>query len=204
MLKVKTLKDDKKGGATVKQPAAKPKKMAPSANPITTSKKTGGTVTKSSGSKPAKPHVKGKTTVKTSPVNARTKKSASQSPKLYKCRLCGYVYSPHRGEPQSGIPAGIEFEDLPDDYFCPLCGFQGRGKIDKWGFEKWHPTKYICSFCGYVYDEARGEPHRRIKAGTKYEDLPDNYICPVCALAPKINEQFGNVLKYGFGPLYIP
>ena len=167
------------------------------------SPKTTGAGIKKTGSTPAKAIGKGKTGVKTSPAKAKTKKSASLSPKRYKCRLCGYIYSPLRGEPQHGIPAGTEFDDLPDDYVCPVCGFQGKGKIGKWGFEEWHPTKYICSICGYVYDEARGEPHWGIKPGTKFEDLPDDYVCPVCALDPKIDVQFGKVLKQGFGPLHI-
>lgn len=135
--------------------------------------------------------------------NLDLRKGTSHSPKRYQCRLCGYIYSPLRGEPQHGIPAGTEFDNLPDDYVCPLCGFQARGKIGKWGFDEWHPTKYICSVCGYVYDEQRGELHRGIKPGTKFDDLPDNYVCPVCALNPKIDVQFGKVLKQGFGPLYI-
>jgi len=167
------------------------------------SPKTTGAGIKKTGSTPAKAIGKGKTGVKTSPAKAKTKKSASLSPRRYKCRLCGYIYSPLRGEPQHGIPAGTEFDDLPDDYVCPVCGFQGKGKIGKWGFEEWHPTKYICSICGYVYDEARGEPHRGIKPGTKFEDLPDDYVYPVCALDPKIDVQFGKVLKQGFGPLHI-
>ena len=119
----------------------------------------------------------------------------------YRCRLCGYVYSPLRGEPHNGIPAGTPFEDLPEDYVCPVCGYQGRGKIVKWGFDEWAPTRYICSICGYVYDEKRGEPHRGIKPGTKFDDLPEDYKCPVCAQDPKINVQFGKVLKQGFEPL---
>ena len=121
----------------------------------------------------------------------------------YKCRLCGYIYSPLRGEPHNGIPRGTAFEDLPEDYVCPVCGQQGKGRIGKWGFEEWRPTRWICSMCDYVYDEKRGEPHRGIKPGTKFEDLPDDYVCPVCALDPKIRVQFGKVLKQGFGPLYI-
>lgn len=121
----------------------------------------------------------------------------------YRCRLCGYIYSPLRGEPHNGIPAGTPFDDLPDDYVCPVCGQQGKGKIGKWGFDEWRPTRWICSMCDYVYDEKRGEPHRGIKPGTKFEDLPDDYVCPVCALDPKIRVQFGKVLKQGFGPLYI-
>jgi rubredoxin len=55
--------------------------------------------------------------------------------------------------------------------------------------------------CNYVYDENRGEPHRGIKPGTRFEDLPDDYVCPVCALDPKIRLGFGNVSKQGFEPL---
>ncbi len=124
--------------------------------------------------------------------------------KRYKCRLCGYIYSPLRGEPQNGIPVGTAFEDLPEDYVCPVCGYEGRGRIGTWGFDEWSPTKYICSICGYIYDEKRGEPHRGIKPGTKFDDLPDDYTCPVCAQDPKIDVQFGKVRKQGFEPLNTP
>jgi len=134
---------------------------------------------------------------------AKEKKAKITGVNRYRCRMCGYVYSPLRGEPHNGIPAGTEFDDLPDTYVCPLCGYQGKGKIGKWGFEEWHPTKYICSMCNYIYDEARGEPHRGIKPGTKFEDLPDDYRCPVCALDPKISKSFGDVHKQGFSPLDI-
>lgn len=134
---------------------------------------------------------------------AKEKKAKVSGVNRYKCRMCGYVYSPLRGEPHNEIPAGTEFDDLPDTYVCPLCGFQGKGKIGKWGFEEWHPTKYICSRCNYIYDEARGEPHRGIKPGTKFDDLPDNYRCPVCALDPMISKSFGDVHKQGFSPLDI-
>jgi rubredoxin len=120
----------------------------------------------------------------------------------YKCRVCGYVYSPLRGEPHNGIPTGTAFEDLPDTYLCPVCGFQGKGRVGKWGFDEWRPTRYICSMCDYIYDEKRGEPHRGIKPGTKFEDLPEDYVCPVCATDPKIVLRYGNVVKWGFSPLY--
>jgi rubredoxin len=42
--------------------------------------------------------------------------------KKYRCAICGYVYDPDDGEPESGIESGIAFSDLPDDYLCPLCG----------------------------------------------------------------------------------
>lgn len=42
--------------------------------------------------------------------------------KKYRCSVCGYVYDPEAGEPSNGIEAGTAFEDLPDDYKCPICG----------------------------------------------------------------------------------
>ncbi|MEA5144115.1 MAG: rubredoxin [Oscillibacter sp.] len=40
--------------------------------------------------------------------------------------------------------------------------------------------KYICSICGYVYDEAVGDPNNGIAPGTKWEDVPDDWVCPEC------------------------
>ena len=121
----------------------------------------------------------------------------------YICSVCDYVYDPEVGDPENGIEPGTAFEDLPDDYLCPICGMQGKGRIGKWGFEEWRPTRYLCTMCDYVYDEKRGEPRNGIKPGTKFEDLPDDYVCPVCATDPKMRLQFGNVFKSGFEPLDI-
>ena len=143
------------------------------------------------------------TAVKKKAVSKAVTKKGKTGVIRYKCRLCGYIYSPLRGEPHHGIPAGTAFEDLPDDYLCPICGMQGKGRIGKWGFEEWRPTRYLCTMCDYVYDEKRGEPRNGIKPGTKFEDLPDDYVCPVCATDPKMRLQFGNVFKSGFEPLDI-
>jgi rubredoxin/flavin reductase (DIM6/NTAB) family NADH-FMN oxidoreductase RutF len=40
----------------------------------------------------------------------------------YKCTVCGYIYDPEKGDPDSGIKPGIPFEELPDDWVCPVCG----------------------------------------------------------------------------------
>ena len=40
----------------------------------------------------------------------------------YKCSVCGYIYDPAKGDPDSGIAAGTAFADLPDDWVCPVCG----------------------------------------------------------------------------------
>ena len=40
----------------------------------------------------------------------------------YVCELCGYVYDPTVGDPDNGIAPGTEFDELPEDWVCPLCG----------------------------------------------------------------------------------
>jgi rubredoxin len=40
--------------------------------------------------------------------------------------------------------------------------------------------KYICTICGYVYDPELGDPDNDIESGTKFKDLPDDWVCPVC------------------------
>jgi len=40
----------------------------------------------------------------------------------YECDPCGYIYDPEEGDPDAGIAPGTSFEDLPDDWVCPLCG----------------------------------------------------------------------------------
>ena len=40
----------------------------------------------------------------------------------YRCEVCDYIYDPAKGDEEAGVPAGTSFEDLPDDWVCPLCG----------------------------------------------------------------------------------
>lgn len=46
--------------------------------------------------------------------------------KRYKCKLCGYIYDPERGEPRSNIEPGTAFEDIPENWKCPSCGAPKR------------------------------------------------------------------------------
>ena len=41
--------------------------------------------------------------------------------KTYTCTVCGYVYDPEKGDPEHGTAPGTAFEDLPDDWVCPVC-----------------------------------------------------------------------------------
>lgn len=40
--------------------------------------------------------------------------------------------------------------------------------------------KYICTICGYIYDESLGVPEDEIPPGTAWEDIPDDWSCPEC------------------------
>jgi len=40
----------------------------------------------------------------------------------FKCLICGYVYDPEEGDPENGIRKGTSFEDIDEDWKCPLCG----------------------------------------------------------------------------------
>ena len=42
--------------------------------------------------------------------------------------------------------------------------------------------KYVCEVCGYVYDEEYGEPDIDVMPGTKFENLPDDFVCPLCGV----------------------
>ncbi|WFF72649.1 rubredoxin [Proteiniclasticum sp. QWL-01] len=52
-------------------------------------------------------------------------------------------------------------------------------------------SKYVCSICGYIYDEAAGIPEADIAPGTKWEDLPEDWVCPLCGAAKSDFEKQG-------------
>ncbi len=104
---------------------------------------------------------------------AHIKPKPAAKKKGWVCKICGYVY---------------EGEELPADYVCPLCK---HGAED---FEPLEPEtknekkeentmkKYVCDVCGWTYDEAAGDPEHGIAPGTKWEDLPADFECPVCGV----------------------
>jgi rubredoxin len=49
--------------------------------------------------------------------------------KKYRCIPCGYIYDPKQGDPDSGIVPGTSFEDIPDDWVCPIC-FVGKDDFE--------------------------------------------------------------------------
>lgn len=42
--------------------------------------------------------------------------------------------------------------------------------------------RYLCNVCDWEYDEATGIPSQGIEPGTKFEDLPDDFVCPLCGI----------------------
>ncbi len=62
--------------------------------------------------------------IKTEPNGDNTveNKKEDVGMKKYQCGVCGYIYDPEKGDPDSGIVPGTAFEDIPEDWVCPVCG----------------------------------------------------------------------------------
>jgi rubredoxin len=41
-------------------------------------------------------------------------------------------------------------------------------------------ARYLCDICGYIYDEEVGDPEGGLAPGTRFEDIPDDWVCPEC------------------------
>jgi len=76
--------------------------------------------------------VKRGTTPKTAPSYIEEKKKEVVKMAQYECKVCGYVYDPELGDPDSDIAPGTSFEDLPDNWVCPVCG-AGKDEFGKVG-----------------------------------------------------------------------
>lgn len=60
---------------------------------------------------------------KTAPTYIKEEKEKEvKKMEKYRCTVCGYIYDPEKGDPDSGIKPGTAFEDIPDDWVCPICG----------------------------------------------------------------------------------
>jgi len=44
-------------------------------------------------------------------------------------------------------------------------------------------AKWLCEACGYIYDEDKGDKDSGIKPGTKFEDIPNTWVCPLCGIS---------------------
>ena len=69
--------------------------------------------------------VKGGKSPKNAPTyieNEKTKKKEVKKMDKYVCDVCGYIYDPEKGDPDHGVEPGTSFDDVPDDWVCPVCG----------------------------------------------------------------------------------
>lgn len=48
----------------------------------------------------------------------------------FECTVCGYIYDEESGDPDSGIAPGTKWEDIPEDWTCPLCGVEKKDFIE--------------------------------------------------------------------------
>lgn len=69
-------------------------------------------------------------TPKTAPSYIKERKGEDIKMAKYNCIVCGYVYDPEKGDPESGIAPGTPFEELPENWVCPVCG-AGKDKFEK-------------------------------------------------------------------------
>jgi rubredoxin/flavin reductase (DIM6/NTAB) family NADH-FMN oxidoreductase RutF len=78
--------------------------------------------------------IKGGKSPKTAPtyIPPEKGKKSEEADKMtkYKCTVCGYVYDPTNGDPDSGIKPGTPFEAIPDDWVCPVCGV-GKDEFER-------------------------------------------------------------------------
>ena len=92
----------------------------------------------------------------------------------WECGLCSHLYDESK--------ESVKWADLPGDWLCPICGsprssFTVIGATDapidsQPAVELVPSASYLCNLCSHVYDEA--------KEDIKWEDLPDDWLCPVC------------------------
>jgi rubredoxin len=126
---------------------------------------------------------------------------------MWQCQTvnCGYIYNPDKGDRKGKIPKGVLFEDLPEEWRCPICGatkkcfkpLAGAGSVAQCETETMKEkgdstmARYVCTVCGYVYDPKAGDPDNDIPEGTSFEDLPEDWTCPVCGAGKSEFEKEG-------------
>ena len=111
--------------------------------------------------------------------------------RMFVCSVCGWTYNEAEGAPDMGIAPGTKWEDIADDFRCPICkvpkskfeqqgGAAAEEEVEEVTGNAPGSRVFTCSVCGWSYSEAEGAPDMGIKAGTLWEDVADDFRCPVC------------------------
>jgi len=163
--------------------------------------------------------------------------------KVWECVVCGFIYDESEGLPQEGIAPGTRWEDVPEDWLCPECGVgkmdfemievkevniavqppatdtasnpvlepmthSPEVSTNKDPFKIWE-----CIVCGWQYDEALGWPEDGIAPGTRWEDVPEDWVCPECGVgkldfemvaiseSPVVNEEPSEAISDNFASI---
>ena len=74
--------------------------------------------------------IKRGSTPKTAPSYIEEDKLTAAKMVKYKCAVCNYIYDPELGDPDGDIKPGTSFEEIPDDWVCPVCG-AGKDQFEK-------------------------------------------------------------------------
>ena len=132
--------------------------------------------------------------------------------KVWECIVCGFIYDESVGLPEEGFAPGTRWEDIPDDWLCPECGVgkmdfemievkQVAAAVAATSTSVTSTTTasdeiapvsiphdgepykvWECIVCGWEYDEALGWPEDGIAPGTRWEDVPEDWVCPECGV----------------------
>ena len=68
--------------------------------------------------------------------------------KVWQCRTCGYLYDESEGDPLEGLAPGTRWEDVPEDWICPMCGTPKSEAVSLWlpisfSMSPWRPDPKI-------------------------------------------------------------
>ncbi len=129
---------------------------------------------------------------------------------IWECLVCGWQYDESKGLPEEGFAPGTRWADIPDDWLCPDCGVgkadfemvavadvaavaepaavapapaaQAPALSDSPAVGGAALQIWECLVCGWQYDESKGLPEEGFAPGTRWADIPDDWLCPDCGV----------------------
>ncbi|MDO9540212.1 MAG: thiamine pyrophosphate-binding protein [Methanocalculus sp.] len=103
-----------------------------------------------------------------------------------RCSVCGYIYDEEVGEPSTKTEQNTRFDELADDWRCPVCAAEKSAFSPVPTSLKSGPVLSMvwrCTVCNYRYSEETGEAATDTPPGTRFAELAEEWRCPVCGAA---------------------